>query len=64
MIDLHVPILPGIDDGPRTLDESLRIARAAVDDGIAVVAATPHVRDDYPTTPEELERLVAPSATR
>ena len=59
MIDLHVHILPGIDDGPRTLDESLGIACSAVDDGIEVVAATPHVRDDYPTTPDELERLVA-----
>jgi protein-tyrosine phosphatase len=59
MIDLHTHILPGIDDGARTLDESLAMARAAAADGISVVAATPHVRDDYPTSAAEMERGVA-----
>ena len=35
------------------------MARAAVADGITAVAATPHVRDDYPTTPETMERSFA-----
>jgi len=52
-------VLPGIDDGPRTLDGSLDILRAAQEDGIAQLAATPHVRDDWPTRPEEMERRVA-----
>jgi protein-tyrosine phosphatase len=34
------------------------MARLAAADGIAVLAATPHVRDDYPTTPEQMERGV------
>lgn len=59
MIDLHSHILPGVDDGPATLEESLDMARAAVDDGIEAIAATPHVRDDYPTSPDTMERLVA-----
>lgn len=54
MIDLHSHVLPGIDDGPRTLPESLAIARAAVADGIRTLAATPHVRDDYPTSVERM----------
>jgi protein-tyrosine phosphatase len=58
MIDLHSHILPGVDDGPRTLDGSLEIASAAVEDGIELVAATPHVRDDYPTPVATMERLV------
>jgi protein-tyrosine phosphatase len=58
MIDLHSHILPGIDDGPATLEASLELARAAVEDGIELMAATPHVRDDYPTTAEEMERAV------
>jgi protein-tyrosine phosphatase len=59
LIDLHSHVLPGIDDGPPTLDGSLDILRAARADGIAQLAATPHVRYDYPTTPEQMERLVA-----
>src|SRR5689334_22931575 len=58
MIDLHSHILPGIDDGPMTLEESLEIARRAAGDGVRVIAATPHVRDDYPTQAETMERLV------
>jgi protein-tyrosine phosphatase len=58
VIDLHSHILPGIDDGPETLASSLEIARAAVADGIRVVAATPHVRDDYPTDVRTMERAV------
>jgi protein-tyrosine phosphatase len=58
MIDLHSHILPGVDDGAATIDESVAIARAAADDGIRAIAATPHVRDDYPTTAAEMERLV------
>lgn len=42
MIDLHCHILPNLDDGPLTLDESLVMARRAVEDGIHTVVATPH----------------------
>lgn len=49
MIDLHSHILPGLDDGAHDTAESLEIARAAVADGITAIAATPHVREDYPT---------------
>jgi protein-tyrosine phosphatase len=59
MIDLHSHILAGIDDGPRTLDESYEMARAAVREGVTAVAATPHVRADFPTSAEEMERAVA-----
>jgi protein-tyrosine phosphatase len=55
VIDLHSHILPGLDDGARDLEEALGIARAAVTDGTRVIAATPHVRDDYPTTPGQME---------
>src|SRR4051794_31693451 len=58
MIDLHSHVLPGVDDGAATLDVSLAILRAAAGEGIRQIAATPHVRDDYPTPPETMERLV------
>lgn len=43
MIDLHCHILPGIDDGSKSLEMSLEMARMAVDDGIAMTACTPHI---------------------
>ena len=46
MIDLHSHILPGIDDGPPTLEGSLDLARAAVDAGTRTILATPHINDD------------------
>jgi protein-tyrosine phosphatase len=58
VIDLHAHILPGVDDGPRTWDEALDILRAMAAEGVTAVAATPHVREDYPTTAWEMERLV------
>lgn len=58
MIDLHSHILPGLDDGAATPEESVELARAAVRDGVRVVAATPHVRADYPTSPDDMERAL------
>jgi protein-tyrosine phosphatase len=43
MIDLHTHILPGIDDGSATLEQSLEMAKIAVDDGITLMACTPHI---------------------
>lgn len=43
MIDLHTHVLPGIDDGPTTIEGSLAMARAAAADGTRVMVATPHV---------------------
>lgn len=43
MIDLHTHILPGIDDGAKTLEMSLEMAKIAVGDGIEVMACTPHI---------------------
>jgi len=42
MIDLHCHILPGIDDGAKTIDDSLDMARMAVKQGITHILCTPH----------------------
>jgi len=42
LIDIHCHILPGIDDGAKSLEESLLMARRAVEDGIHTIVATPH----------------------
>ena len=43
MIDIHTHILPGLDDGAGDMDESLAMARIALEDGIHTIVATPHV---------------------
>ena len=45
MIDIHCHILPNFDDGPRGLDESLKMAKVAKKDGIDTIIATPHCCD-------------------
>ena len=42
MIDLHCHILPGVDDGPKNLDESLEMVRIFIKAGYCQVVATPH----------------------
>jgi protein-tyrosine phosphatase len=49
MIDIHCHILPGFDDGSDNLEESIRMARLAVEGGTTAVIATPHsnIPDKY-----------------
>lgn len=42
MIDLHVHVLPGLDDGPGDLAEAVEMCQIAAADGIATLVATPH----------------------
>jgi protein-tyrosine phosphatase len=53
MIDLHTHVLPGIDDGPETIEDSVELARACVAAGTRVLVATPHVSWTYPTNDVE-----------
>ncbi|HEY3864496.1 MAG TPA: CpsB/CapC family capsule biosynthesis tyrosine phosphatase [Solirubrobacteraceae bacterium] len=61
MIDLHTHVLPGLDDGPETIEGSLAIARAAVAAGTRTLVATPHINRAYDVDPprvlEAAERL-------
>lgn len=43
MIDLHCHMLPGLDDGAVDLAVAVEMARQFVDDGVGVVACTPHI---------------------
>jgi protein-tyrosine phosphatase len=59
VIDLHCHFLPGIDDGPETLDEALDLARAAVADGITHSVLTSHVHPGrYPNQRRNLQAAV------
>lgn len=42
ILDLHTHILPGVDDGAQTMDESLQMLRNAAASHVAAVVATPH----------------------
>lgn len=44
MIDLHCHLLPGIDDGPKTMQEALQMAEYAVGEGIRHSVLTPHIQ--------------------
>lgn len=64
--DIHFHILPGVDDGPSSMDDSVALAAAAIEDGTRVVVATPHVRSgfltdvsDLPDRVRELEERLA-----
>lgn len=45
--NLHNHLLPGVDDGAKTLEDSLEMARALVDLGFTDVAPSPHARPEY-----------------
>ncbi len=45
-VDIHSHILPGVDDGPATIDQSIALAKEAVDNGLTDIVATPHVNLD------------------
>jgi protein-tyrosine phosphatase len=42
MIDIHCHLLPGLDDGPSSLEESLVMVRRAFEQGVTDIVATPH----------------------
>lgn len=46
MIDIHSHILPGIDDGAQTIEDSIKMAKAAVNEGITTIIATPHHKNN------------------
>lgn len=50
MIDYHSHLLPGVDDGVQTVEESLKILRLYEQLGIREVWFTPHIMEDIPNT--------------
>ena len=53
MIDLHCHLLPGVDDGARTLEDSLALAQQAVAEGISHILVTPHHKNGKYLNPKE-----------
>lgn len=59
MTDCHCHILPGVDDGIRTMEEALKALQQMSELGIREVCLTPHIMEDYPNTPADLKRRFA-----
>ncbi|MHC4455444.1 MAG: CpsB/CapC family capsule biosynthesis tyrosine phosphatase [Planctomycetota bacterium] len=59
MIDIHAHILPSLDDGPKTIEESVEICKVAANDGIKTIVATPHSKDGvYEAKSDEILKTV------
>ncbi|MHB8874306.1 MAG: tyrosine-protein phosphatase [Myxococcaceae bacterium] len=56
-VDLHCHLLWGLDDGAKTPEDSLEMARALSDLGFSTVAASPHARAEYAPASLATERL-------
>jgi protein-tyrosine phosphatase len=70
MVDIHCHILPGMDDGADSFEESVQMAEMAIADGITHVVGTPHCSDRYPFDPslvrqrrDELEQKIGDRLT-
>ena len=48
MVDCHSHLLPGVDDGVQSMEESLQILREMEQQGIRRVWRTPHIMEDIP----------------
>ncbi|GAB3922562.1 tyrosine-protein phosphatase [Mucilaginibacter myungsuensis] len=60
MVDMHSHVLPGIDDGAQTVEESIYLIKKMMDLGIKKVIATPHVMVDmYRNTPDIINDALA-----
>ncbi|WP_102264484.1 tyrosine-protein phosphatase [Mesobacillus jeotgali] len=53
MIDIHCHILPGIDDGAQSMEDTIKMARVAVGEGIHTIIATPHHKNSKYDNPKE-----------
>lgn len=47
MIDIHTHILPKVDDGPSTWEESIEMLKGGQKDGIKEIALTPHILSNF-----------------
>lgn len=57
--ELHFHLLPGVDDGPRTMDETIALARVAAAEGTRTIVATPHILRKVPIDVRSLPGSVA-----
>lgn len=58
MVDIHSHVLPGVDDGARTIDDSIAMLTAAADAGTTDIVATSHANTEYTWKLEVVEAKI------
>ena len=59
IVDMHCHILPGIDDGAKSMEMSLQMLQTAQDEGITDIIATPHYQSGrFYTPPDAIEEMI------
>jgi protein-tyrosine phosphatase len=59
VVDIHSHILPGLDDGAKTIEDSLEMLRLAAESGTTDIVATPHANLEFTFDPELISRKIA-----
>lgn len=59
LVDIHVHLLAGLDDGPKTPEDALAMCKMMVEQGIGYAAAGAHQNDDYPNNTPDAIRAAA-----
>ena len=59
LCDIHTHILPGVDDGVKTMEQSLEILAYMESLGVNEIWCTPHVMDDIPNQTDDLKTRFA-----
>jgi protein-tyrosine phosphatase len=59
MIDIHSHVLPGLDDGSRSLEQSVAMIRIAAETGTTDLVASPHANLEFQFDPERVEQRLA-----
>jgi protein-tyrosine phosphatase len=57
MVDIHSHILPGLDDGAQTIEESLEMLDIAAASGTTDIVATPHANGEFRFDPDRVQQL-------
>lgn len=57
MVDIHSHVLPGLDDGARTVDESLEMLKLAAASGTTDIVATPHANAEFRFDPQRVQEV-------
>ena len=59
MIDIHSHILPGLDDGSKSMEETVELLKIAQDSGTKIIVASPHSDSEYTYDHEKVDALIA-----